>query len=115
MAVITHAALATRPEVAVTQWHNPDYDIIGTASPISSFRSEQNERCREFQQTVTFDGVTEVAYGTACRQENGGWKIASSNEYSGPGGRPITVSAARQTFLDRINSIRERSQIGEAR
>ncbi len=77
MAENTHAALETAPEGAVTEWHNPDSDIIGTVSPISSFRSEQNERCREFQQTVTFDGVTEVAYGTACRQENGGWKIAS--------------------------------------
>ncbi len=77
MAENTHAALETAPEGAVTEWHNPDSDIIGTVSPISSFRSELNERCREFQQTVTFDGVTEVAYGTACRQENGGWKIAS--------------------------------------
>ena len=42
-----------------------------------------------------------------------GQRDVVANEYSGPGGRPIAVSAAKQTFLDRINSIRERSQIDE--
>ena len=32
-------------------------------------------QCREFQQEVTVGGQTEQAYGTACLQEDGSWKI----------------------------------------
>ena len=31
--------------------------------------------CREYQHTVTIDGKQEKAYGTACRQPDGSWKI----------------------------------------
>jgi hypothetical protein len=31
--------------------------------------------CREFQQTITVGGQTQEAYGTACRQSDGSWKI----------------------------------------
>jgi len=31
--------------------------------------------CREFQQNVTIGGETEQAYGTACLQADGSWKI----------------------------------------
>lgn len=34
--------------------------------------------CREFQQDVTVGGRTEHAYGTACRQPDGAWKIVST-------------------------------------
>ena len=31
--------------------------------------------CREFQQTVTIGGKEETAYGTACLQDDGSWKM----------------------------------------
>jgi len=31
--------------------------------------------CREYQQTITVGGRTERAYGTACKQADGSWKI----------------------------------------
>lgn len=33
--------------------------------------------CREYQQTITVGGKNEEAYGTACLQADGSWKIAS--------------------------------------
>ncbi|RJG50457.1 RT0821/Lpp0805 family surface protein [Motilimonas pumila] len=33
--------------------------------------------CREFQQSITVGGKTEKAYGTACLQPDGAWKIVS--------------------------------------
>lgn len=32
-------------------------------------------QCREFQQEITVGGKTEQAYGTACLQPDGSWKI----------------------------------------
>ena len=34
--------------------------------------------CREFQESVIIDGKTQRAYGTACRQPDGTWKIVNS-------------------------------------
>jgi surface antigen len=33
--------------------------------------------CREYQQTVVVGGQTQQAYGTACRQPDGSWKVVS--------------------------------------
>ncbi|MDD9920259.1 MAG: hypothetical protein OXR68_06530 [Alphaproteobacteria bacterium] len=33
--------------------------------------------CREYQKYVKIDGKREKAYGTACLQENGSWKLIS--------------------------------------
>jgi surface antigen len=35
--------------------------------------------CREFSQRVFIDGRRETAYGVACRQPDGGWRIVSGN------------------------------------
>ncbi|MEE9239807.1 MAG: RT0821/Lpp0805 family surface protein [bacterium] len=75
LARITQVALEKTPTGAVTEWSNPDSEIKGTISPLSTFRSDQAKSCREFQQTVSFGGVTEIAYGVACRQKDGSWKI----------------------------------------
>ena len=39
------------------------------------FKNNNGRYCREFQQTVTIGGRTAEAYGTACRQPDGSWKI----------------------------------------
>jgi hypothetical protein len=38
---------------------------------------ESGQTCREFQQVITVGGETENAYGTACLQADGAWKIIS--------------------------------------
>jgi len=35
----------------------------------------QGQTCREYQQTVTIGGKNETAFGTACLQADGAWKI----------------------------------------
>ncbi len=66
----------TAPIGETISWRNPDTGHSGTITPI---REGENTRtgayCREFRQTVTIDGKTEEAYGTACRQPDGSWKI----------------------------------------
>jgi len=75
MARTTHVALDKTPNGAVTEWDNPDSGVKGTISPLSAFQGEQTKGCREFQQTVTIGGITNIAYGVACRQKNGLWAI----------------------------------------
>ncbi len=58
-------------------WHNPDTRHSGSFTPQEPFQNKSNQYCREFQQTVTIGGKEQTAYGTACRQPDGSWKIIS--------------------------------------
>ncbi|MGE4220852.1 MAG: RT0821/Lpp0805 family surface protein [Alphaproteobacteria bacterium] len=57
-------------------WNNPNSGNSGTITPVrDGTDTRTGAYCREFRQTVTVDGRTEDAYGTACRQPDGSWKI----------------------------------------
>ena len=59
------------------KWNNPKSGNSGTITPMREGRSRTGSYCREFQQTVTIGRKTEEAFGTACRQPDGSWKIVS--------------------------------------
>ena len=67
-------ALETAPTGKPVAWTNPDTGHQGTATPVRTYQSGDTY-CREFQNTVTIDGKQEKAYGTACRQPDGSWKV----------------------------------------
>jgi surface antigen len=71
----TQAALDGNQAGTASTWIDPDSTHSGTVTPVRTFRTPQGQYCREFQQTVTIEGRTEQAYGTACRQPDGTWKI----------------------------------------
>lgn len=56
-------------------WNNPDSGHSGTVTPVRDGSTSSGLYCREFQQTVTVGGRTETAYGTACREPDGTWRI----------------------------------------
>lgn len=56
-------------------WSNPDSGNSGTITPVKTYQTAAGDPCREYQQTVTIGGRTETAYGRACRQADGSWKI----------------------------------------
>jgi len=60
-------------------WANPDSGHSGTYTPQPAYQNTQGQYCREFQQTVTVDGQTQTAYGVACRQPDGTWKIQDNS------------------------------------
>jgi surface antigen len=70
---VTEAHQAPLGETIV--WNNPDSGRSGTVTPVRDGSSSSGLYCREFQQTITVSGRTETAYGTACRQPDGTWKI----------------------------------------
>jgi surface antigen len=57
-------------------WNNPQSGHSGT---VTSTRDGTDQAtgayCREYQQTVVVGGQTQQAYGTACRQPDGSWRI----------------------------------------
>ena len=60
---------------SASTWRNPDSGHSGTITPTRTYQDAGGQHCREFQQTVTVGGEVEEAYGTACRQPDGSWKI----------------------------------------
>ena len=63
------------PTNSVGSWNNPDSGNSGTVTPTQTMMSANNQPCREFNTTVNIGGELSQAYGTACRQADGSWKI----------------------------------------
>jgi len=58
-----------------TSWNNPDEGKQITVVPTRTFQSDAGGYCREYQTDVVVNGQRQQAYGTACRQPDGSWKI----------------------------------------
>jgi surface antigen len=56
-------------------WENPDKGTEVTVTPIKTYQAQSGEYCREYQTEITVGGKVQQAYGTACRQPDGQWKI----------------------------------------
>lgn len=70
----SQSALENAPTGKSVAWKNPDSGNSGTITPTKTYTSG-NQQCREYSQTVTIGGKKEQAYGHACRQDDGSWKI----------------------------------------
>jgi surface antigen len=57
-------------------WNNPESGNAGDITPVKDGYAENSGRyCREYKQTIYIDGKAETAYGTACQDKNGSWKV----------------------------------------
>jgi surface antigen len=56
-------------------WNNSQSGNSGVIVPVRDGYDQGGAYCREFQQKVTVGGQTKNAYGTACEQPDGSWKI----------------------------------------
>lgn len=72
----SHSALENAPAGTTYEWHNPDSGNSGTTTPTQTYQTNNGAYCREFTQTVNVGGEVQDAYGTACRQPDGSWKIS---------------------------------------
>ena len=77
MAQSQHQALEYTPSNQPVAWRNPNSGHNGTTVAQPAYRARSGQYCREFTQTVTVGSQTENAYGTACRQPDGTWRIVS--------------------------------------
>jgi surface antigen len=71
----TQAALETGRSGRPLPWRNDQSGASGTVVPRNTYQAADGTRCREFQQTVTVGGETQQSYGTACKQQDGSWRI----------------------------------------
>lgn len=77
IASTTNNTLETYPTGGHAEWRNPDSGNYGTVTPTRTYQRADGTYCREFQQTVYVGGQMEEAFGTACRQSDGTWRIVS--------------------------------------
>jgi surface antigen len=58
-------------------WNNPESGNSGTITPTRDGNDASGAYCREYQTTVTVGGEVQKAYGTACEQPDGSWKVVN--------------------------------------
>jgi len=58
-------------------WNNPESGNYGSYTPVRDGTDNNGNYCREYQTTVTVGGEYQQAYGTACRQPDGSWKVVN--------------------------------------
>ena len=68
-------------------WANSDTGHAGTVMPTRTYEAGSGAPCREYQQTVTVDGATEVVFGAACRQADGRWEVTDTPVLMGAYGK----------------------------
>jgi len=57
-------------------WNNPDNGHSGSFVPTrDGYDRQSGAYCREYQTTVNVGGEAQKAFGTACRQPDGSWKV----------------------------------------
>lgn len=56
-------------------WQNPESGHSGMVTPSNYYQNAQGQYCREYTQQVMVGGHAEEAYGHACRQPDGQWKL----------------------------------------
>jgi len=67
----------TAPIGETITWNNPDSGNSGTYTPVRDGYDTTGAYCREYQTTVTVGGQVQEAYGTACQQPDGSWKVVN--------------------------------------
>lgn len=67
--------LETNRTGQASTWVNPDSGTEVTMMPTRTYQENSGEYCREYQADITVGGEKQQAYGTACRQPDGEWKL----------------------------------------
>ena len=73
----SQASLEHTKTGATSTWANPDSGHSGSVTPTKTYQSNNGDYCREYEQIVTVSGEEQKAYGTACRQADGSWRVVN--------------------------------------
>lgn len=89
LANVTQQVLEDKPTGESSNWVNEETGHRGTVTPFDTYEKD-GRPCRRYQQTVTIEGTTLVAFGTACRDDSSQW---TTTKYTG--------LATARTYRDR--------------
>lgn len=70
----SYDALETQPQGGTTAWNNPDSGNSGSTRITNVYRTSNGTLCKDFEQSISAGGETEIIHGTACQQADGTWK-----------------------------------------
>lgn len=70
-------ALEYAPDGKTIEWYTPGENQRHQVIPHETFQSGDGRYCREYTAKSIIDGKIIQTYGTACRQPDGSWRIAS--------------------------------------
>lgn len=73
-----HEALESQPSGQPASWRNPDTGHSGSVTPVKTWQRDDGQYCRDYTQSIVIEGKVEEATGTACREDNGLWRIVSN-------------------------------------
>lgn len=73
------SALETAHAGETLPWRNPQSGHAGSFTPSNYYTNNAGQYCREYTQVVQIGGRSEEAHGTACREEDGTWRIVGNN------------------------------------
>ena len=93
----THNALENQPSGQPSSWNNPDSGHSGSITPVKTWQRQDGRYCRDYKQSIVIDGKVEEAIGTACREDDGLWHVAS-NETSPPPPPAYSSPSGAQRF-----------------
>ncbi len=68
-------ALESSPTGRPKRWVNPENGNQYVVTPRRTYYVHEHQPCREYVTRATIGGKSEQIYGTACRQEDGSWKV----------------------------------------
>ncbi len=70
------SAIVNTPVNQSASWTNDNSGTTYTVTPVRNY-AQGDSYCREYQTKVTVGGKVQNAYGNACRQPDGSWKMMS--------------------------------------
>jgi len=68
-------ALETAQPGQTLPWSNAESGNSGSFTPSNYYQTAEGTYCREYTQSINVGGKNQQAYGTACRQPDGTWKV----------------------------------------
>ena len=79
LAQAQHDALEKGVSGSSTTWENPDSGNSGEIVPQPAYQQADGIYCREFQQIIMVGAEIQAAFGIACRQPDGSWKLSQAS------------------------------------
>lgn len=73
-------ALEYNPAGETLPWRNSSTGRDYAVTPAAPYQASTGQYCREFTQRIQVDNRQETAYGTACRQQDGTWRITEMRQ-----------------------------------